>query len=694
VNVTIGAAGFFLLAAALGQDAPREHVESVAASGRTFRVTMGGVLDGVNTRGPIGYVPPVQAFEPMRSLRLENTGDTDLVNPWILVNGKRRWRTARDIVREALETYGDPEKMSEGERARAIWEYQRNHRFHASTCDDAENRDPVKMYNVYGYTLCGDEAPVLGDLWRLAGLKTRAGHPAGHVLSEVWYDGGWHLLDSDEHIINLLRDNSTIAGEEDLVRDHDLVKRTHTYGMLVRDSRQRDEFSASLFVHEGPRGDDHMPRVGHTMDFTLRPGEALEWRWSHVGKHHYRGTHLRTGWYDASWARLRNGLWTYEPPLRRPSARRGPHASHNVRWSEQPGDRALSPEKPGEPAWAVWELRAPYAIVGGALTAAGEASFSISTDGTRWAKVCDVAAGATQASLDGFFPNDGPAVYRYFLKAEFKAGLDAISIQNDVQMSAFALPSLEVGENVVTYTDETKGSRSARISLRWVERDDPPLPAAPAEAVSPPDGGEVEGTDVRFRWSPVAGAEDYRFELGERADLRWTLSSNFEKLVSNAEGGDVKAASWALPREGLLNPGRRYYWRVRAKDGRGAWGPWSRIWSFTARAPGVPIHLRWGEPEGRDLTLLWDRSPEGRTPARYLVYGSNEKGFTASDSEYSVWAGNQKSGGLFPGREFVKVPGNRLAETPGTRLRLPAGLAFYRVAAVDAQGVGEAASPR
>jgi hypothetical protein len=686
------ATGFFLLAAGLPQDAPREHVEVVDASGRTFRVAMAGVLDGANTLGPIGYAAPVQGFEPMRSLRLENAGETDLVNPWIVVNGRRRWRTARDIVQEALETYGSPQ--SDRERARAIWEYQRNHRFHASTCDGAENQDPVKMYNVYGYTLCGDEAPVLADLWRLAGLKTRAGHPAGHVLSEVWYEGGWHLLDSDEHVINLLRDNATIAGEEDLVRDHDLVKRTHTYGILERDSRQRDEFSASLFVHDGPRGDDHRPHLGHTMDFTLRPGEALEWRWSHVGKHHYRGTSLRAGWYDHAWARLRNGLWTYEPPLRRASARRGLHSSENVRWSEKPDERALSPEKPGEPAWAVWELRSPYVLVGGALAATGdEASFSISMDGTQWTNVCDVA-GVTQASLDAFFPNDGPARYRYFLKARFKAGkagsrtgLDSITIQNDVQMSAFALPSLVVGENVVAYTDETKGSRSARILFRWVERGGPPLPAAPSEAVSPPDGGEVEGTAVRFGWRPVPGPiVDYHFELGERADLRWTLSPNFEKLVSNCDGGDVKAASWALPQAGLLNPGRRYYWRVRAKDDRGAWGPWSRIWSFTPKAPGVPLHLRWGDPQGRDLTLLWDRSPEGRPPARYVVYGSNEKGFTASDQERSVWAGNQKSGGLFPGQESIRVPGNRLAETRETRLRFPPEHAFYRVAAIDDNG--------
>jgi hypothetical protein len=688
----------------LAQDTPREHVESVSESRRTFRVSVGGVLDGTNTLGPVGYIPPVQGFEPMRSVRLENAGDADLVNPWVLVNGRRRWRTTPDIVREALETYGDPVTMSERDKARAIWEYQRARRFHASAADNAENQDPVKMFNVYGYTLCGDDAPVLADLWRAAGLKTRAGYPAGHVLSEVWYDGAWHLFDGDEHIIYLLRDNSTIASEADVVRDHDLIKRTHTYSILMRDSRRMDEFSASLFVHDGPRGDVHPSHVRHTMAFRLRPGEALEWRWSHVGKHHHVGPGLLEGWGEAFLARLRNGLWSYEPPLRRPSARRGVHSSRNVAWSTEAGERALSPEKPGEPGWVVWELRSPYVFVGGELRVSAqvetgdEGALSFSPDGQNWTALGSIASGETKVGLDPHFPNKGPALYRYFVKAEFKSarpgrgtGLDAITFRNDLQMSAFALPALEVGENTISYSDESPEPHSARLTWRWVERSGPPLPAAPDKAVTPADGSDVEGTRVRFQWTPVPGPgslsiTDYHFQLSDRDDFKWVLSPNFDKLVSLSDGGDVQGASHRLPEVGLLNPGRRYYWRVRAKDSREAWGPWSRAWSFTPQAPGVPGNLRWDARSGRELTLVWDPATQGRKPARYVVYASNEKGFTASDADYQVWAGNQKTGGLYPGKEFVTFPANRLKETAEPALRLRPTHAFYRVAAVDDQG--------
>ncbi len=687
----------------LAQDTPREHAERLSES-RTFRVTMGGVLDGTNTLGPAGYIPPVQGFEPMRSVRLENTGEVDVVNPWVLVNGKRRWRTAQDIVREALEAFGDPATMSERDKARAIWEFQRANRFHASAADTPENQDPVKMFNVYGYTLCGDDAPVLADLWRLAGLKTRAGYPAGHVLSEVWYDGAWHLLDGDEHGIYLHRDNATIASEEDLVRDHDLVKRTHTYSILIRDNRRMDEFSASLFVHDGPRGAVHASHVGHTMAMTLRPGEALEWGWSHSGKHHHYGPGLLEGWGDTFLARLRNGFWSYTPPLRQACARRGIHSSANVVWSSAPNEPALSAEKPGEPAWVIWELRSPYCFVGGELTVSAQLgpddneSLSFSADGQKWTSLGTLASGTTKVPLDPQFPGKGPALYRYFVKVELKAsrpgrrsGLDAITFRNDLQMSAYALPSLRVGENTIAYSDETKEPHSARLTWRWVERSGPPLPEAPAAAVAPANGGEVEGTRVRFQWSPVTppaglAITDYHFQLSEREDFKAILSPNFEKLVSLSERSSVASAVYELPEAGLLNPGRRYYWRVRAKDGREAWGPWSRAWSFVAHAPGVPGRLRWDARSGREATLAWDPSPQGRKAARYVVYASNEKGFTASDAEYKVWAGNQKTGGLYPGQEWVTFPANRLLETTEPRLRFRPTHAYYRVVAVDENG--------
>ena len=96
----------------------------------------------------------------------------------------------------------------------------------------------------------------------------------GHCVTQVFFDGSWHLFDGDMHSIYLLRDNQTIAGEQDLVRDHDLIRRTHTQGILQPDRRSSDEWESSIYVFEGSvTGDRNSARTAFNL--TLRPGEAV-----------------------------------------------------------------------------------------------------------------------------------------------------------------------------------------------------------------------------------------------------------------------------------------------------------------------------------------------------------------------------------------------------------------------------------
>jgi hypothetical protein len=143
---------------------------------------MRGAIDGTMTRVPVGYAAFVQGWQPNRSVLIENVGTSDVRNPRIVVNEKRRWHTLADVAAEATRGYTTP-----ADRARAIWEFRRRNRFHATTWD-GESSDLVKALGVYGYTLCGDEAIVINDLWKAAGLTTRRGYPVGHCVTEVFYD--------------------------------------------------------------------------------------------------------------------------------------------------------------------------------------------------------------------------------------------------------------------------------------------------------------------------------------------------------------------------------------------------------------------------------------------------------------------------------------------------------------------------
>jgi hypothetical protein len=356
-------------------DVPREHVQLVEQGRVEYAVEFRGTVDGTMTRAPIGYAAFVQSWQPNRSLVIENVGEADVRNPRITVNGRAGGWNLDEIVAEATRGFTTP-----ADKARAIWEFQRRRRFHATTWD-AESSDAVKALNVYGYTLCGDEALIVNDLWKAAGLTTRRGHPVGHCVTEVLYDGEFHLLDSDEHVICLRRDNRTIASESEIVRDHDLVKRTHTYGIGAGEDRRTDEFSASLYGYEGERQGDWGTHAKHVMELVLRPGESIEYRWDHVGKQYTSGKapapgqplrdglgDLLSGWGPTAYDNLRNGRLRYRPDLSRPTAQRGAESIQNARFDATAA--AIRPDDRAAPAIVTWRFQSPYVFVGGKATAA------------------------------------------------------------------------------------------------------------------------------------------------------------------------------------------------------------------------------------------------------------------------------------------------------------------------------------
>src|SRR5207244_3063459 len=111
-----------------------------------------------------------------------------------------------------------------------------------------------------------------------------------------------------------------------------------------------------------------------------------------------------------------------------------------------------------------------------------------------------------------------------------------LGIVNDLQMAPLLLPAMSIGTNAFVYSDQTQGDRKVSITHDWVERSSSKLPEAPPSAVNPSDGGEASGTDIVFEWKapPADGAKiaDHHFELSEREDMKWPLSTNFYKLIS------------------------------------------------------------------------------------------------------------------------------------------------------------------
>ncbi|MCZ7646289.1 MAG: hypothetical protein M5U26_13565 [Planctomycetota bacterium] len=657
-------------------DAPKRHSEEVAARKHEYKVEQGGTLDGDTCRGPIGtYEAFQQTWESNRGVRLENVGETDVVNPW-LSNGRNLLRSTPEIIATATEA-----GMSDAEKAMALYRLGISYRWH-NPSDNKEVMDPVKVYNVYGYNTCGNDSICMAVLWSRAGLKVTPAHTVGHCISQVFYDNAWHLLDGDMQSQYLLRDGKTFASEQDLVRDHDLIKRAHTQGILRGDARGGNEFEAALYVYEGEPSGTRNGSDKHTMNMVLRPNEALVWRWGRLEPLKFHGPSVPK-FKDT----VCNGLWEYRPDFAKETWKKGAASIEGV----QSGAGGLSPEE-GKTGVVVWKIACPYVLVGGRLEAEGQgAKFSASVDGKAWQPVT--------GELDALFPAKGAAVYEYQLRCELPAGakLAKLAIVNDLQMAPLALPGMRVGSNPFTYSDETQGERKVRITHEWVERSATKPPAAPEAALEPADGAEDVGSHLVFKWKPAADPDgdkiaDYHFELSGRPDMRWPYSSSFTRLVSLTS--DRGKAQFTVDEAGHLAPQHTYYWRVRAKDDKGAWGPWSKTWSFKVVAPAVPLDVTLNFDAAQSAgTLRWKPNPAGSKAVKYRVYGSDEKGFTASDAPLKVTVGKAKDlPSTFPANFVAETEALELVVV-GRNLDLPnANKAHYRVVAVDEKGRRSTAS--
>ncbi|HUU21111.1 MAG TPA: Ig domain-containing protein [Phycisphaerae bacterium] len=671
-------------------DVEKSHVEEITAGPHRYKIVQGGTMDGRSCRSPMGCGMSregafFQTWQSNRSVRMENAGQADVVSPW-LSNGRNNFRSVPEIVSSAVAP-----GMTDAEKAFALWFQQIRHRHHSSGPND-ELCDVVKVFNVYGFNTCGNDSICMAALWHAAGLKVAPARALGHCISQAFYGGRWHFFDGDLHSVYLLRDNRTVAGEQDIVRDHDLIKRTHSQGILFPDTWWSGPGMCAMYFYEGKVTGQRNGKADTTMDLVLRPGEALEWRWGQTKPLKYQGALRTMPTYPRT---ICNGLWEYRPDLTGKAWRKGAATVENV----AAGPRGLAAAK-GETGTVIWTMRSPYPFVGGRIEAEGDgAAFAVSCDGKTWRTVKD--------SMDKCFPIVGPPRYEYRLRCRLSAAarLSGLAIINDLQMAPLALPEMVVGENAFTYTDGTAGGRKVRITHKWVERSASRPPAAPKAAVYPPDSGQAEGTDIVFQWTPAIDPDgdtiaDYHFELSGRADMRFPLSMSFYKLISRTadvtrrkagstgKGKVVVKAQYTLPQPGLLTGGRTYYWRVRAMDEKGVWGPWSKTWRFTAGGPTYPLDaaVDFDRAAGAG-TLRWKANPEGRRPARYRVYASDEKGFTIADRRYQSARGVTKEMPLwFPANFVTETSATQLAVI-GRDVALPgANKTYYRVVAVDGKG--------
>ena len=126
--------------------------------------------------------------------------------------------TSAETILEGIHDVG----MTDEEKALAIYEFVKAWRIHwFPPYSSKEMHDPVKLIGVYGYGYCDDSARAIEQLATRAGLRARVWELHGHVVSEIYFDGRWHLLDADKER-TYDHPNGYLAGVEDLAADPSL----------------------------------------------------------------------------------------------------------------------------------------------------------------------------------------------------------------------------------------------------------------------------------------------------------------------------------------------------------------------------------------------------------------------------------------------------------------------------------------
>jgi len=501
---------------------PAEHVEHrlLTAPKSQYEVTLGGTLDSFNSASYVTTdndktMMEIPRFRPDRFLRLENVGSTDVINPRVVVNGRRSWHSADDLLAAVLRP-----GMTDREKAFALFRFFSRMDVQAHNNDlrvddvvpapDAapgfntfrERADPIKAVNFYYPSGCILSAANLVIMARYAGLPARLlaaapldGPYAQHGGAEIEYEDAFHYFDPEARTFFLRRDNETVASYEDIHRDPGLVLRTHSHGFAAQECK-----AAFIMLYRAhfPPYEIPVERWTHRMALRLRPGEELTYRWEHQGKYRY-GSNPRNR--PGVPYHLANGLLAYEPRLGDRRYRDGIVQEVNTAMSESDAELPMVyPVIPSHEASVTWKVESPYPIVGGrifgrfVMTGSGSCQVSVCT-GPAWTTVWErEGSGVLDAAVDidaTLSALTSPAIYSYYVKFSFAttgddpaaAGLEWVRLESDLQMSQTSLPALSVGRNEIeVLTDNRERSADGlrlRISHGWNESAVSAPPSAP-----------------------------------------------------------------------------------------------------------------------------------------------------------------------------------------------------------------------
>lgn len=201
---------------------------------------------------------------------IENLG-SETVKPRLVVNGKD-WSSIQTILNSIIK-----KNMTDQQKAIAIWQFVVDARDHfAKPLSFSHRIEPLSLFNVWGYSNCGETARAVIALAEAAGFKAREVRLKGHIVAEVFYEEEWHMIDADAEVLY-----------------YDKEKNLHSVSDIERDPSIKNQMNTSVYgpeymqkAYDGTR-DSKIFKPSFTnsnFSFTLRPGESVVFNRGNSGK--------------------------------------------------------------------------------------------------------------------------------------------------------------------------------------------------------------------------------------------------------------------------------------------------------------------------------------------------------------------------------------------------------------------------
>lgn len=377
--------------------------------------------------------------------------------------------------------------------------------------------DPLKMFNVYGYSFCSVASANIQGLARYAGMTARGWTINAHVVPELWWNNSWHLLDAslinyfpkpDGELASVAEIEAQVAawyaanpgylGNQTNLTNYQKASGwtgwkngpalltaspfysasgwwpANTHGWY---STMMEYDGSVLFAYESGSS------MGYRVNIQLRPGEVLTRNWSNTGKHVNQldgaaapgcingttgqGSLVYTPQYgDIAPGRVGNGTLVYTPPLADKTFARSAWRFDNLATR---GDDGQGPNLHVKTAGTdgILELRmaCPYVYLSGTLAfnavigSGGRIDVYYSqNNGLTWTSIKAVTASGNQ-TVD--LKSRCGRKYDYRLRFVLKnagTGIETMSISHDIQHSQRPLPALGQGDNTITFAAGSEGT--------------------------------------------------------------------------------------------------------------------------------------------------------------------------------------------------------------------------------------------